>query len=156
MAQRIKLTGKRAVGKHEFAIVDDDEYVALAEFRWMAMRSGTGPIYAVRTYRTAAGKVFERMHRVVAKAGPNDVVDHLNRDTLDNRRDNLRVGTQRDNSLNREQREEQRQCRQCGQCFVARGLAGSVKAWYCSDACRRRRDVVRTTKAKTDAANGSF
>jgi hypothetical protein len=31
------------------------------------------------------------MHRLILNAGPGDVVDHINRNTLDNRRENIRV-----------------------------------------------------------------
>ena len=41
------------------------------------------------------------LHRVIAGAGVGDVVDHINGNTLDNRRTNLRVGSQADNMRNR-------------------------------------------------------
>lgn len=40
------------------------------------------------------------MHRLVAGAGPNDVVDHHNRDTLDNRLANLRITGRPGNGAN--------------------------------------------------------
>lgn len=41
------------------------------------------------------------MHRVIANPADNEVVDHINGNTLDNRRSNLRPCLQRDNSRNR-------------------------------------------------------
>ena len=40
------------------------------------------------------------MHRVIISAVPGQIVDHINRDTLDNRRGNLRIVTARQNVLN--------------------------------------------------------
>lgn len=41
------------------------------------------------------------LHRFLAGAGETDVVDHINGDTLDNRRANLRVCTRQQNGWNR-------------------------------------------------------
>lgn len=40
------------------------------------------------------------MHRLITGAGPSEVVDHINHDTLDNRRCNLRVCSHRQNLRN--------------------------------------------------------
>jgi len=40
------------------------------------------------------------LHRIITGAGAGQVVDHLNHNTLDNRRCNLRVGSNSDNALN--------------------------------------------------------
>lgn len=41
-----------------------------------------------------------RLHRLIAQPGQDLVVDHINRDTLDNRRSNLRIVTQQQNCYN--------------------------------------------------------
>ncbi len=41
-----------------------------------------------------------RMHRVIAGAKEGEIVDHINRNKLDNRRSNLRIVTQRENVHN--------------------------------------------------------
>jgi hypothetical protein len=41
------------------------------------------------------------LHRMVLKAQPGHIVDHINRDRLDNRRENLRFVTARENCENR-------------------------------------------------------
>lgn len=42
----------------------------------------------------------EYMHRIIAGAKPGEVVDHINRDPLDNRRCNLRICTIQQNTWN--------------------------------------------------------
>lgn len=41
-----------------------------------------------------------RLHRLIAEAKDGEIVDHINRNKLDNRRSNLRICSQRENSLN--------------------------------------------------------
>ncbi len=78
------------------AIVDDEDYEALVRFRWYA--EGEPPYcYAARDVRRDGQRLRVYMHREVAGAREGAVVDHLDRNTLDNRRANLRVCTQSHN-----------------------------------------------------------
>lgn len=77
-------------------IVDDEDYEALARHRWYA--TGKPPyVYAQRNEQRNRKRRVIPMHRVIAKALPRLVTDHLNGNTLDNRRANLRVCTQSHN-----------------------------------------------------------
>jgi hypothetical protein len=44
------------------------------------------------------------LHRLIAGAKPGQIVDHINRDTYDNRRCNLRFVTRSENALNNKRR----------------------------------------------------
>jgi hypothetical protein len=46
-------------------------------------------------------KKYVSLHRIIMKCPPQLVIDHINHDTLDNRRKNLRVSTNRLNQQNR-------------------------------------------------------
>lgn len=92
--ERIPVSQGRA-----FAIVDDEDYADLAQYRWYLV--GFRGRYAGRSQILSDGRwTTVYMHRLVIKA-PNGVqVDHANRDPLDNRRSNLRLCTQSLNNAN--------------------------------------------------------
>jgi hypothetical protein len=74
----------------------DDEDAALALLRWNI--SGGG--YATRGHKSRSGSIY--MHRqILGLTDSRQHVDHINGDKLDNRRSNLRVGTQALNNQNR-------------------------------------------------------
>lgn len=104
MSKLIRLRGKYAVGKHTHAIVDDDMYEELNRYKWKAKPNGDkNHIYAIRTTKRWDKTVDVRMHREVIDAGPFDGtndVDHINRNALDNRRQNLRICTRSVNTKN--------------------------------------------------------
>ncbi len=78
------------------AIVDDVDFEYLSQWKWCY----TAPGYVVRRRRNAELPGSRRiyLHRVVARPLEDEVVDHINRNKLDNRRANLRC--LRDQSLN--------------------------------------------------------
>lgn len=137
---RIALAGKYAVGDHAFAIVDDDAFVFLSQWRWKAKPNGNGTqVYAVRVECSVDGMHRDiRMHRVVAGYdGPLDI-DHINRNPLDNRRANLRIVTRSANQLNRRLQTALLACAGCGVAFRFETKAGiDARRHYCSKACRR-------------------
>ena len=88
----------------QFAIVDDEDFDDISQFKWHAKRNqGTNNFYAVRKIRLPDGKwTKERMHRRILglKRGDKRQGDHINHDTLDNRRSNIRIVTNQENSHN--------------------------------------------------------
>lgn len=83
------------------AIVDDEDYVCLSAYSWNAAHIN-GYWYAVRNskYDENWKRRQIRMHREVVGAPDGLIVDHINHNTLDNRRSNLRVCTKAENGRN--------------------------------------------------------
>lgn len=77
-------------------VVSEGDFVALSRFKWCALIRDGVP-YAVRFEK---GKLVS-MHRSIMEAGSGIQVDHCNHDTLDNRRENLRLCTRTQNLRNR-------------------------------------------------------
>lgn len=81
------------------ALVDDDIYECFCQWNWTAWQdTRTGRWYAKRSesHKTIL------MHREVVQAPDGMLVDHINSDeTLDNRRENLRISTHSQNACNR-------------------------------------------------------
>lgn len=99
-----------------FALVDAVDFARLSENMWNVWHAGNGRgdrwmNYAKRNVGPSRSTV--RMHRevmIAADPGRDDaflaahVVDHINGQTLDNRRCNLRWATKRDNAISRRTR----------------------------------------------------
>ncbi len=138
----IRLTGKYAVGRHEFANVDDDMVEVLSQWRWKAKPNGSGSgVYAVRNTKRDGRCVTIRMHRVVLGMSHTDPldVDHLNHDTLDNRRINLRPATRRQNAANHLTMERNARCQHCGLAFTRLiAMAHAATPLSCDDCIRER------------------
>ena len=120
MAQ-IELRGKYAVGAHRYAQVDDADFHWLNQWRWKAKWNGShSGVYAVRNDLVNGKHITYRMHRMVMGLAPNagQEIDHINHDTLDNRRANLRVVTRKVNANHRRTRTVVMACRRCGLDFV--------------------------------------
>jgi hypothetical protein len=75
------------------AIVDDEDYQVLVQYRW-AYKQG----YATRRVGRNANV---RMHRIIMNAKPGERVDHIDGDTLNNTRSNLRMCSHSENMANR-------------------------------------------------------
>ena len=72
------------------AIVDNEDLSRVARYDWY-LSSSTAARYPIgsRCGNRACETVY--LHRLIANAGPEDLVYHRNHDTLDNRRENLVV-----------------------------------------------------------------
>lgn len=78
-------------------LVSDEDYEYLMNWKWRRIDS-TSTSYVVRR---GANTHRVHMHRVIMKPPSDMVVDHINGNGLDNRRENLRVCTTRENVQNK-------------------------------------------------------
>lgn len=81
--------------------VDNEDYENLSRYKWCAKLSRNA-VYAVRnsSIKNGAKKRTIHMHREIMHPASGLVVDHINGDTLNNTKSNLRVCTHKENIRN--------------------------------------------------------
>ena len=83
------------------ALVDDSDFEYLNQFKWHVNKQGN-TYYVIRYKRTLLKKrVYESMHRLIMKPDKGFVIDHLDGNGLNNQRNNIRICTVSQNSMNR-------------------------------------------------------
>lgn len=94
---RLTLRGRQARGR--YAVVDADlpELPLLLSCRWYLNDKG----YARTFDWPRPDRVTVKLHQAIIQPPPGLVVDHINGDRLDNRRSNLRLATDSQNTMNR-------------------------------------------------------
>lgn len=99
--KKIALSGVKGTGK--FAIVDDSDYEYLSQFSWSLSRKGYATAYIPVKMQSKYPHKCVQMQRMLlwddVKKG--QIVDHINRNKLDNRRSNLRICTINESNRNR-------------------------------------------------------
>jgi hypothetical protein len=79
-----------------FAVIDTEDFERVKDYSWHL--SGNGYVLAIMPDRKK--KTHFLLHRVIMDPPSDMVIDHINHDTLDNRKTNLRICTQRENMQN--------------------------------------------------------
>lgn len=125
------------------AIVDAADFDWLSRWSWQAV-GRPGAYYAVRTERQGGRQRSVRMHREIMAVDHTVQVDHANRDTLDNRRANLRAADRTGNSANRRARPAR-----SGYRGVHKQASGR---WVATAMCRRVRYCAGTFNTPAEAA----
>lgn len=81
----------------QFAIVDDEDFEDLNKNKWFASYSDiTKSFYAKRSHKGTT--IY--MHRQIMKPEKGVCIDHINHNTLNNKKNNLRVATVSQNAMN--------------------------------------------------------
>lgn len=88
--------------QNQVALVDDDMYEELNQFKWFANKMGN-TFYAKRMSPTINGKrhVIHMHHEILGKPPKGLMTDHRDGEGLNNQRKNLRHVTRRQNGQNR-------------------------------------------------------
>lgn len=99
--KKIELSG--AAGKGVFVLVDDEDYEKVKQFKWNAQIKKSKSIYATAAININGKWINIRMHRFIlgVDASEKRQTDHINNNTLDNRKSNLRLCTSKQNDFNR-------------------------------------------------------
>lgn len=87
--------------KEQYALVDDEDFTSLNEYIWCATvkhhQKAPDEYYATRK----SGNKHILMHRIILNAPKGQNVDHIDGNSLNNQRANLRLATQSQNGCNR-------------------------------------------------------
>lgn len=95
------MTKELILSQGKVALVDDEDYEWLNQWKWYALVNNRGTFYAVRSEYGPQKRKTIILHRVILIAPVGMHVDHINGDGLDNRRCNLRLSTNSENLSNR-------------------------------------------------------
>lgn len=99
--------GKHGDGRMKYALIEAADYELVKGGKWRARWDlSTRSFYAGRTTGRAPRRTEEQLHRVILGLTPGDGLqgDHINGRALDNRRSNLRIARNAQNSYNRKRR----------------------------------------------------
>jgi len=86
---------KIVLTRNQITIVDNNDFERLNRYKWQT--AGRNKLYGKRT--TAKGDLY--IHRVIMNAHDGEEIDHINGNTLDNRKSNLRICTHAENIRNK-------------------------------------------------------
>lgn len=121
------------------ALVDDSVYDLVSQYKWSAAKSRSERRYAVRSVYNPRKTVF--LHRFIWESVNGVIpdklyIDHISRDTLDNRLANLRLVTTSQNMVNRDASATNK--------FNERGIhLDRQRGKYCVELWRNKKRVLR-------------
>jgi len=82
--------------KGQEVFIDDEDYPKVSVFKWYLAKSKAGLYYARTTARV---KLY--LHRVIMDANKDQIVDHIDGNTLNCQKSNLRFATSQQNAQNK-------------------------------------------------------
>lgn len=85
-----------------YVLVDAVDYPIVKDYCWSKECTPTKGLFYSKAYgRGKHGTTNIRMHQVLTNYKPPSIVEHINGNGLDNRRENLRIATNCQNMMNR-------------------------------------------------------
>jgi hypothetical protein len=90
-----------SLSKGKFALIDDEDFERVSQFKW-TLQTGRTTYYAARNDTSSGKRKYIYLHRFILDLTDRKLmVDHINGNGLDNRRENLRVCTNGQNQRNK-------------------------------------------------------
>ncbi|MFH1718516.1 MAG: AP2/ERF family transcription factor [Planctomycetota bacterium] len=131
----------------KFAIVDDEDFEWLNQWRWYALRDHC-TWYAVRT---DCNRKKIRMHRQILDLQPGDGIesDHKDGNGLNNRRLNLRMATRTQNHQNQKKPQRNKSSKYKG---VSRLRQNRNNCWFCSISVNKHPIYLGSFDSEIEAA----
>jgi hypothetical protein len=117
------------IGEGKSSIVEPGDFYRVNNFHWSVKKNGPR-IYAVRMDISGKKTKIISMQRELMSPPANLLVDHRNRDSLDNRRANLRLATRSQNMFNRAKRKSKTSSRFIGVSFNKAGGKWTARIYY--------------------------
>jgi hypothetical protein len=140
-----------------YTLIDNVDWPLVKRYRWRVeyIRS----CFRAFTYIRVSGKTKTLyLHRLLMNPPKELVVDHINGDSLDNRRKNLRVCTTQQNSMNQGKKNKNTSSKYKGVCWIKRD-----KRWMAAIRAENRKinlgyykDELEAVKAYNKAAKKYF
>lgn len=87
--KKIKLT------RGKFALIDDEDFERVNQYKWTFSQG-----YAVRGKWNKGKTEIILLHRFILNVKKNELIDHINRNGLDNQKENIRIATKQQNAIN--------------------------------------------------------
>lgn len=100
----VKITSKK-FGNVEF-LIDEEEYKNLEGYTFYAWTTERHTGIYVNCYSPDDRNNPKRLHRIIMKAKKNEIVDHIDRNPLNNQKSNLRIVSSRVNNNNASKRKD--------------------------------------------------
>lgn len=93
------------LGTHK-VLIDDEDFTRLDGYGWTLWTSKRHYGIYVIGYKHKGDNKSIRLHRLIMNAQTGDIVDHINGNPLDNRKENLRITTSLINNQNARKRKD--------------------------------------------------
>lgn len=130
------------------ALIDPEFATAVGLWCWKVGFDGRQQVYAVRSHHQWFGDkrktITVRLHAMIHPVPAGYVVDHINRNTLDNRRRNLRLALISQNAMNSKKR--------AATTSIYKGVSGHHGRWRATIGCRGRQQYIGTFATEMEAA----
>lgn len=134
---------KIALTRGQFALVDNEDFEYLNQFKWQAIpltRGGFTTYYASRKEYSSGPTIY--MHKVIL--GTDSIVDHKDGNPLNNRRSNLRKATISQNNANRKATGSSQ--------YLGVSISNDKKKWVANICCDHKKHYLGRYSSEKDAA----
>jgi hypothetical protein len=83
-------------------LYDDEDHDKISKYKWHVkkMNKRNSLIYAATNVKENGRRGALMLHRLITNCQDNKMVDHINHNSLDNRKSNLRICTNSENKMN--------------------------------------------------------